>query len=93
MLTGRNLPRFCNRVAYLGSFVHCIIPRKYLIVTPQDVENYDLVTNDSSISSKYADEKGVNESPDEEDSNSDDNTLISTEASAISSVEVGSKKK
>ena len=28
------MPRYLNRVAYLGSFFHCIVPRKYLTVTP-----------------------------------------------------------
>ena len=29
-----SLPGYMNRVAYLGSFFHCIVPKKYLTVTP-----------------------------------------------------------
>jgi ADP-heptose:LPS heptosyltransferase len=34
LLLGRGLPRHLNRIAYVGSFLHCIVPKKYLIVTP-----------------------------------------------------------
>ena len=36
LITGGDysLPRYLNRVAYLGSFFHCVVPRKYLTVTP-----------------------------------------------------------
>ena len=36
MLTGKNLPKHCNRIADVGSYIHCCVPKKYLIVTPQD---------------------------------------------------------
>ncbi len=34
LLLGRGLPPFVNRAAYLGSFAHCLVPRRYLIVIP-----------------------------------------------------------
>ena len=34
VLIGRGLPRYLNRVATMGSCFHCLIPHKYLIVTP-----------------------------------------------------------
>ena len=34
LLTGRGLPRHLNRAAYVGSYIHCIVPRRYLIVVP-----------------------------------------------------------
>jgi hypothetical protein len=36
LLIGRGLPRHCNRIAYIGSYLHCLVPRRYLIVTPPD---------------------------------------------------------
>ena len=35
-LLGRGLPRKLNRAAYFGSFLHCLIPKKYLTVTPDE---------------------------------------------------------
>ena len=37
LITGGDfsLPAYLNRVAYLGSFFHCVVPKKYLTVTPQ----------------------------------------------------------
>ena len=34
LIVGRGLPKYLNRIAYVGSFLHCIVPKKYLIVTP-----------------------------------------------------------
>ena len=34
LIIGRGLPPHLNRAAYLGSFLKCLVPRKYLIVTP-----------------------------------------------------------
>ena len=34
LITGQGLPSHLNRAAYVGSFLHCLVPRKYLIVTP-----------------------------------------------------------
>ena len=42
LLTGRGLPTFCNRAAYLGSFLHCLVPTRFLIVTP-NMEGADCV--------------------------------------------------
>ena len=30
------LPRYVNRPAVIGSKIHCLVPKKYLIVVPQD---------------------------------------------------------
>ena len=36
LITGGDysLPSHMNRIAYFGSFFHCIVPAKYLTVTP-----------------------------------------------------------
>ena len=34
MLVGQGLPRHVNRLAYIGSFLHCLVPHRYLIVIP-----------------------------------------------------------
>ena len=34
----RGLPNYINRAAYIGSFLHCLVPEKYLTVTPAGCE-------------------------------------------------------
>ena len=50
LLLGIGLPRHLNRIAYMGSYLHCIVPKKYLIVTPADSKNYDVVQQDNKES-------------------------------------------
>ena len=47
LLIGKGLPHYLNRAAYIGSFFHCIVPRKFLIVTP-DTKYYDVVKSSST---------------------------------------------
>jgi hypothetical protein len=57
-LLGRGLPRHLNRAAYIGSYFHCIVPKRFLIVTP-DMENADVVLE--GVDSKSTTASGVNE--------------------------------
>ena len=34
----RGLPNYINRAAYIGSFLHCLVPTRYLTVTPAGCE-------------------------------------------------------
>lgn len=80
-LTGKGLPRHLNRAAYVGSYLHCIVPRKYLTVTPQTV-NYDIITS----STKTCKEKNVESDEEYEECSSDDDQFISTEASSVTTI-------
>ena len=35
----RRLPPWINRAAYIGSWFHCVVPTKYIIVTPAGQED------------------------------------------------------
>ena len=35
----RRLPSWINRAAYIGSWFHCVVPTKYIIVTPAGRED------------------------------------------------------
>jgi hypothetical protein len=45
-LVGRGLPRHLNRVAWVLSFLHCLVPRRFLVVTP-DMTDYDVVQSNN----------------------------------------------
>ena len=52
-----SLPPFLNRVAYLGSFFHCIVPRKFLTVTPLTTRGNAIESMNSEVnrsSSSYS---------------------------------------
>lgn len=54
-LTGRGIPNYLNRLAYLGSFFHCMVPKRYLEVTP-DPTYYDQISKESSMDSENEDD-------------------------------------
>ena len=63
-LTGKGLPADLNRAANVGAYAHCVVPRRYLIVTPpQDpkVAEWDVATSDKSLKSSSADSNDVTE--------------------------------
>lgn len=72
MLLGRGLPPYLNRIAYLGSFLHCLVPRKYLTVTP-DMSDAEVVLdsgldpNSTVASSKDEEDYSIEEGSSEED--------------------------
>mmetsp|Transcript_17785 Transcript_17785/g.27501 ORF Transcript_17785/g.27501 Transcript_17785/m.27501 type:complete len:138 (-) Transcript_17785:418-831(-) len=41
----KRLPNFVNRAAYLGSWFHCMVPRKYVTVTPAGHEEDTIQIN------------------------------------------------
>jgi len=59
-LVGRTLPRHLNRAAYTLSFLHCLVPTRFLVVTPA-TQNYDIVLpptshkSGASSGTKYGD--------------------------------------
>lgn len=56
LLVGRGLPGYANRAAYIGSFAHCLIPRRYLIVIPPGASEEEIqmkVFGGTSPSSKW----------------------------------------
>ncbi len=66
LLLGRGLPNFVNRAAYIGSFAHCLVPHRYLIVIPPGAaedeiqmkvfNKWDVVTEEKSIMDEDLDE-------------------------------------
>ena len=91
LLIGKGLPPHLNRIAYLGSYLHCIVPQKYLIITP-DMSNADIVmgSNDSTtISSRKEDEDSL-----EEESSEDDDLIFedSTKVDSLSRSRGGKSK-
>ena len=59
-LTGRGLPPDLNRAATIGSYVHCVVPRRYLIVTPPGAKEtemtWDLKTAGKGVKGISSDE-------------------------------------
>jgi len=62
----RSLPNWCNRAAYLGSFFRCIVPRKFVTVTPADFKGDTFTINaswrkedDETDASDYEEEYGL----------------------------------
>ena len=81
-LLGRGLPGYLNRAAYIGSYFHCIVPKRYLVVTPKEEvdastgqkKTWDSVDTDESLfDDEYAED---NNEIDSGDSNSDEDALF-----------------
>lgn len=59
LTAGRHsIPKYLNRMAYIGSFFHCLVPQRYLNVTPEPptTESGNVISevNQSSSASSYA---------------------------------------
>ena len=48
LLIGRGLPHYLNRAANVGSYLHCLVPRRYLVVVPPGTDldkSWDVVSS------------------------------------------------
>jgi hypothetical protein len=84
LLVGRGLPNYLNRAAYLGSFLHCLVPRKYLIVTPPGADtsgksNWDMVSGEdskSTVMSSRLDDSDDDDVDDDIEEDEDDDSMF-----------------
>jgi ADP-heptose:LPS heptosyltransferase len=81
LLTGKQMPRHLNRIAYTGSFLHCIIPKRFLTVTP-DMTDVDCVECGIDQDEKNYNKIKTNEDSQEDDEFSSDDDDIMTESSS-----------
>ena len=75
LLIGRGLPHYLNRAANVGSYFHCIVPRRFLVVVPPEAgldKNWDVVNTSLSNDGKSTNYESQRINDDSSQNNEDD---------------------